>query len=329
MSSSKSGYKVRDLVIDDEYSTIDASATVVEAAQKMKEAGVPDLVILDGDEQAVVGIIADFDIVHEIVAEGKDPSSENVKAAMYTIEPVTLDTPVQDAFTRMRDLNVTVVPVVENGQLLGVCTIHDCWSYIPQEGVDRVGLIPVSNSRLAEFWLASICSIAAFILGVVFPLTGIFGYYSADKSQLLDLFKTAVIQGGSINFYLFEAHGTQFFISYFELASVAGPIWILMAIFGFALLASAILGIFSIFYSSYASLKNFQIGKFHQRAFPLATVVFIVLEWVIFAIALATATPVITFQVDVVGLISSIIAIGLIVLAVFRDYVFIQKTGGK
>src|SRR4030042_910886 len=145
MSSKKSGYKVRDVVIDDEYSTIDANMTVVQAAQKMKEKGVPDLVVLDNDHQKVLGVIADFDIVQQIVAAGKDPSTANVKNAMYQIEPVTLDTPVEDAFLRMQNLKVNVVPVVDGDKLLGVCTIQDCWSYIPPEGTDRVGLIPVAN----------------------------------------------------------------------------------------------------------------------------------------------------------------------------------------
>lgn len=324
MSAQKNRYKVRDLVIDDEFSTIDASASVREAAEKMKEKGVPDLVILDGEDEKVLGIIADFDIVHEIVAEGKDPATESVKTAMYTIEPVTLDTPVEDAFTRMRDLKVTVVPVVQDSKLLGVCTIHDCWSYIPQEGTGRTGLIAVSNTRLAEFWLGSMCAIAAFILGFILPMAGVFGYFSGNT--------TVAIRGnqpGDITFYLFTAHGngTMFSINYFNLAASGGAIWILMLILGFAVLTFSILGCFSMAYSGYSDMKGYHVEKFHLRAFPLLTVLFIVVEWIFLAVSIVTTEPLAAAQVDYVGLTCSIIAIGLILLGVYRDHLFHQKEG--
>ena len=113
-------YFVKDLVINDEYGTIDSNATIQDAAKKMKELGVPDLVVVEGDTQKVLGVIGDFDIVQNAVAEGRDVKTEKVISTMYTITPVNLDTPVTDAFTRMRDLNVNVVPVVENEKLVGV-----------------------------------------------------------------------------------------------------------------------------------------------------------------------------------------------------------------
>jgi len=136
---SKKEYFVKDLIIDDEYGVIDSKATIQEAAKKMKEIGVPDLVVIEGEK--VLGVIADFDIIQKIVSEGTDPKGANVITTMYKIESVTLDSPVTEAFTRMRDLQVNVIPVVENGKLMGVCTIQDCWSYIPDEDVDEVGCI--------------------------------------------------------------------------------------------------------------------------------------------------------------------------------------------
>ncbi|MFW9823440.1 MAG: cyclic nucleotide-binding/CBS domain-containing protein, partial [Candidatus Thorarchaeota archaeon] len=158
MALTKKEFFVQDLIIDDEYGVIDSKATIQEAAKKMKELGVPDLVVVEGDQQEVLGVIADFDIVQNVVAEGIDANSEKVTIAMYKITPVELNTPVQEAFTRMRNLNANVVPVVENGKLVGVCTIQDCWSYIPDKVVDEIGLIPVKNTRVAEFWFASVCA---------------------------------------------------------------------------------------------------------------------------------------------------------------------------
>ena len=139
MALTKNEFYVKDLVIDDEYGVIDSKATIQEAAKKMKELGVPDLVVVEGEAQKVLGVIADFDIVQNAVAEGNDCKSETVVSTMYKITPVELNTSVNEAFIRMRDLNVNVVPVVENGKLIGVCTIQDCWSYIPDKVVDEIG----------------------------------------------------------------------------------------------------------------------------------------------------------------------------------------------
>ena len=158
--------KIKDLVIDDEYGIITETATIVETAQKMKELGVPDLVVTNS-ENKVLGIVADFDIVQNVVAEGKDPAKTKATQAMYTIAPVTLDTPVTEAFNRMQKLNVNVVPVIEKDTLLGVATLQDCWNYIPEESEDDVGLIVVSNPRMAELWLAGISVVMAFLFGII------------------------------------------------------------------------------------------------------------------------------------------------------------------
>ena len=102
MSKSNQEYKVRDCAIDDEYDTIDSDATIEDAAKKMKQIGVPDLVVIEKGTSKVMGVVADFDIVQNIVAEGKDPKTEKVTAAMYSITPVGLETPVSEAFKKMQ-----------------------------------------------------------------------------------------------------------------------------------------------------------------------------------------------------------------------------------
>ena len=163
MGLSTKEYFVKDLVIDDEYDTITTKATVEDAAKKMKQLGIPDLVVVEEGTEQVIGVIGDFDIVQNTIAEGLDPKSTNVTSAMYKISPVSLDTPVTEAFTRMRDLQVNVVPVVENNKLIGVCSIQDCWSFIPDKEVDKVGLFPVANTRYVQFLFTAVCSILAIV----------------------------------------------------------------------------------------------------------------------------------------------------------------------
>ncbi|MFX1356552.1 MAG: CBS domain-containing protein [Promethearchaeota archaeon] len=325
MGLSSKEYFVRDLVIDDEYGIIDSNATVQEAAKKMKELGVPDLVVVEKDTEKVLGVIADFDIVQNVVSEGKEVKSEKVLSTMYKIEPVNLNTPVSEAFNRMRDLRVNVIPVVENGKLVGVCSIQDCWSYIPDVIVDEVGLIPVSNTRVAEFWFASASSLIAFVLGIILPLAGVLGFFIANQEDIMSLLGLADVRGGSLFFYLFEAHGTDFFVPILNLASKSGGIWIAIVIFGILTLIFGFLGLFSIIYSSFANVKNIKTGFAIRFLIPSLTVVFLVILWILFGIGFATAAQPVTVSVDPLGLTLSIISMLLFIAAINRDYVFRQK----
>lgn len=321
MALTKKEYYVRDLVIDDEYGIIDSKATIQEAAKKMKELGVPDLVVIKEEKQKVLGVIADFDIVQNVVAEGKDVKTEKVISAMYKIKPVSLDTPVTEAFARMRDLNANVIPVVENEKLMGVCTIQDCWSYIPDQNVDEIGLIPVRNTRVAEFWFASVCAILAFTLGVILPLVGVYGFFTGNQADLLSLLGISHVGGGKVSFHLFEARGLGIIVPFLDI----GPIWIAIEIFSIFLLIFGIISLFSIIYVSFSDTRHLQTGRVVRTIVPGLIVFFMAFEWILFGIAFASATPTPNITIDSTGLVMSILSMILVLLAINRDYIFKEK----
>jgi len=311
-------YYVRDLVINDEYGIIDSKATIQDAAKKMKEFGVPDLVVIKGEKQKVIGVIADFDIIQNVVAEGNDAKTEEVISTMYKISPVTLDTPVTEAFNRMRNLNVNVVPVVENEKLVGVCTIQDCWSYIPDQTFDEIGLIPVKNTKVAEFWFASICAIIGFTLGIILPLAGISGFFIGKHSDLESLLGLASIGDPTLIFTLFDVRGPGIMVPFLNLKDA---IWIVIDIFSILMLLFSIIGLFSIIYTSFSDTRNLQTGWIIRTVIPGLAVFFMAFEWILFAIAFAITTqPIIA--IDPVGLTMSIISMVLFILAINRDYIF-------
>ncbi len=313
-------YFVRDLVINDEYGIIDSNATIQDAAKKMKELGVPDLVVIKKEKQKVLGVIADFDIIQNIVAEGKDAKTENVISAMYKIDPVTLNTTVTEAFNRMRNLNVNVVPVVEDEKLVGVCTIQDCWSYIPDQTFDDIGLIPVKNTRVAEFWFASICAIIAFTLGVILPLAGIFGYFIGRYSDLMSLMGMGpIIEDPILVFNLFDLRGSGILVPYLNLAA---PIWIVIDIFGVLMLIFSIIGLCSILYAAFSDIRNIHTSWIIKKVIPGLTVFFMAFQWILFGIAFATMTPSPIISMDIVGLIMSVVSMILFLFAINRDYIF-------
>ncbi|UYP45407.1 hypothetical protein NEF87_001692 [Candidatus Lokiarchaeum ossiferum] len=312
MGNEKKNYHIRDLIIDDEYGTISNEATVEEVAKKMKELDVPDLVVLEKGSDKVLGVVADFDIVQNIVADGLDPKTTKATAAMYTIEPVTLNTKVEEAFSKMQELHVNVVPVIEKKKLIGVVTLQDCWGFIPDETVDEIGLIPVPDPKTAEFWFAGLAAILALILGMVFPLAGITGFYKGD------------FLGNPISYYLFEAHSSDYRTAYMNMN---GAMWIVTVICSFLVIFSSIFGVFALLYVSYSDSKTIKTAPVLRYIIPALPIVFLVFEWIFIKIALNVSSIGTNVKIDALGLIMTIFAILFYLGAIFRDYAF-RQTGG-
>ena len=115
--------KVRDTMTGSPRS-IDASASVVEAAQLMREGHIGSLPITD-DEQ-LVGMITDRDITTRVVAEAADHTKTSVgdvsSRDLVTVEP---DEDLDDALQLMARHQVRRLPVVENGRLVGIVAQAD------------------------------------------------------------------------------------------------------------------------------------------------------------------------------------------------------------
>jgi CBS domain-containing protein len=114
---------VRDTMTENPRS-INASASVVEAAQLMREQHVGSLPITD--DELLVGMITDRDITTRVVAEGADQMNTSVgdvsSRDLITVEP---DSDLDDALQLMARHQVRRLPVVENGRLVGIVAQAD------------------------------------------------------------------------------------------------------------------------------------------------------------------------------------------------------------
>ena len=114
---------VRDVMTADPV-TVAKDAPLVEAARLMRDRGIGDVIVTDGD--MVQGIVTDRDIVVRGVADGGDPSQmrvdEVVSGEVATVSP---DDPVDRAVHVMRDRAVRRLPVVESGKAVGVVSLGD------------------------------------------------------------------------------------------------------------------------------------------------------------------------------------------------------------
>jgi CBS domain-containing protein len=98
--------------------------SVLDAARLMRDRGIGDVIVIDGDEAE--GIVTDRDIVVRAVAEGSDPSRVRVDEVLSgELAAVAPDDPVEHAIKLMREKAIRRIPVVEGGRPVGVVSIGD------------------------------------------------------------------------------------------------------------------------------------------------------------------------------------------------------------
>ena len=104
--------------------TIDASDTLVDAAKAMKDRDVGALIVTE--QGTVTGIVTDRDIVVRAIAEEADPTTARVgDIATQELTALSPDDSVEDAIRAMRDQDVRRLPVVEDGNAVGIVSLGD------------------------------------------------------------------------------------------------------------------------------------------------------------------------------------------------------------
>jgi CBS domain-containing protein len=104
--------------------TLDRDASLVEAARVMRDQGIGDVIVVDGDDAA--GIVTDRDIVIRAVADGADPNSTRLgQVVSGDLTAVAPDDPIDRAVELMREKAVRRLPVLEGGKPVGVVSLGD------------------------------------------------------------------------------------------------------------------------------------------------------------------------------------------------------------
>jgi CBS domain-containing protein len=104
--------------------TLPATSSLVDAALAMRDFNVGDVIVLEDGQ--ICGIITDRDIVVRAIANGNYPATtklgEICSRELTTLSPT--DT-VDDAVRLMREKAIRQLPVVENGQPVGIVSLGD------------------------------------------------------------------------------------------------------------------------------------------------------------------------------------------------------------
>lgn len=118
------GKAIREIMTDHPVVTVSATDSVMEAARKMRDQAIGDVLV--EDDGAICGIITDRDIVVRALAEGMDPNTTACKRIcseqLTTLSP---DDDIDNAVTLMKKKAIRRIPIVENGKPIGMISIGD------------------------------------------------------------------------------------------------------------------------------------------------------------------------------------------------------------
>jgi CBS domain-containing protein len=102
---------------------ISADASVLEAVQEMVENNVGSLLVKDAGD--VVGIVTERDYLRRVTLEGRTeeaPVSEIMSSPLVVATP---ETTIDECMALMTDRRIRHVPVVEEGNVVGLVSIGD------------------------------------------------------------------------------------------------------------------------------------------------------------------------------------------------------------
>ncbi len=119
---------------------LDESASIYESAKVMQTKGISSVLVKDSQSGIIKGIVTERDILYRGVAECKGIFKVNLGKIMTSpLVTIEKDTPSVEAIMLMRKKGIRRLPVVDNGNIVGIVTL-----------MSLVGNTPVRNIDLAE-----------------------------------------------------------------------------------------------------------------------------------------------------------------------------------
>jgi CBS domain-containing protein len=116
--------KIREVMTTDPI-TLNATATVFEAAQAMRERGIGSVLVTDSSDR-LCGIVTDRDIVIRGIAAGKDPVRTPLQDVYSeALTELTPEDTVDNAIKLMAKKGIRRIPIMEGARPVGILSLGD------------------------------------------------------------------------------------------------------------------------------------------------------------------------------------------------------------
>jgi CBS domain-containing protein len=112
--------------------SVPSNLTVYNALEMMLEKSIGALLIVDNGK--FVGIFTERDYARKLILKGKS-SKETLIREVMTEHPITVtcDSSIEDCMKIMTDKKIRHLPVMENGELIGLISVGDVVKFIIEE----------------------------------------------------------------------------------------------------------------------------------------------------------------------------------------------------
>lgn len=136
--------KIQDVMTSNP-TTCPHTASLVDAAKKMRDEGIGNVVVMNGDEPC--GIVTDRDIVVKAVAEGKNPADTTLdEVCAHQLVSVSPGDSVDKAVGIMREKAIRRVAVMDGGKLTGMVSLGDlAIEGSGEKALDDISAAPTNN----------------------------------------------------------------------------------------------------------------------------------------------------------------------------------------
>ena len=126
--------------------TYSSDTILQEASQAMRDNDIGDVVVTRNDG-SLCGIVTDRDIVVRGIAQGVDPRSATLDdVCHHKLVTVGPDDPIAAAVKAMELNAIRRLPVVDNGDLVGIVSIGDlAMERDPQSALGEISAAPPNN----------------------------------------------------------------------------------------------------------------------------------------------------------------------------------------
>lgn len=104
-------------------SSVKKSATLQETAQKMSQSNIGCVIVTDNSKP--IGIVTERDFVTRIAAEGRPLFTEIQEIRSFPLITISPEETIWEASETMKEKSIHKLPVMENGQIVGIVTTTD------------------------------------------------------------------------------------------------------------------------------------------------------------------------------------------------------------
>jgi signal-transduction protein with cAMP-binding, CBS, and nucleotidyltransferase domain len=137
---------------------LDDSVSINEVARAMEANGVTSILVRDSESGSVTGIVTERDIIYRAVAKSLGMYKAKIKKIMST-PLITVDKHMSciEAIRIMREKGLRRLPILEQGNIIGMVTLMSLAGNVPLRNIDLVELekpqtpeTPITNCPYCE-----------------------------------------------------------------------------------------------------------------------------------------------------------------------------------